>query len=102
MLDCSKPIPVTELFVGRKLVATSGDIQLVVIPELTQVYVDEPESQIVTSQSYEVFVDGNLYAKVVAYPRRSRLHHPIWLWKDLSDGKTRLRLVKKYTELVAK
>jgi hypothetical protein len=100
LTDYSSAIRVTELFVGRKLVASSKDIRLVVVPELTQIYADEPDNWIVTSQAYEVFVDGKLYAKVTAYPRRPRLHSPIWLWKDLKDGKTRLRLVKRYTELV--
>lgn len=100
MIDCSKPIPVAELFVGRKLVAADADIRLVVIPELTRVYADEPDSAIVTAQTYEVYVSGKLFATVKAYPKRSHLHAPIWLSKDLSDGKMRLRLVKKYTELV--
>lgn len=104
MNDYSSAIQVSELFVGRRLVAAlDKDIRLVVIPEVTEIHVDEPDDWIIKSeQAYEIFVDGKLYAKVKENPKRPRLHAPIELWKDRSDGKMRLRLVKKYTELIAK
>lgn len=101
VIDCSGAIRVAELFIGRKLRVSSGDIRLVVVPGITQIYADMPSAVVLTSQSYKVFVDGKLFASVIAYPKRPRLHSPIWLSKDLKSGKMRLRLVKKYTELVS-
>lgn len=101
MTDYYSAIRVAELFIGRKLRVSSGDIRLVVVPDFTQIYADMPSAVVLTSQSYKVFVDGKPFASVTAYPKRPRLHSPIWLSKDLKSGKIQLKLVKKYTELVA-
>lgn len=101
MIDYSSAVRVDELFIGRKLVASSGDIRLLVIPELTQIQ-DDGDGPVATrlrSQSYKIFVSGQLFASVVTGPKRPRLHSPISLWRDNEDGKMRLRLVKRYTEL---
>jgi len=103
MLDYATAIKVTELYIGRKLIVSSGDIRLVVKPEITDIRLGDYNEPLVTeiaSQSYQVFVDGKLYASIDVHPKYPRLHSPIRLTKDIKTGVMRLQLVKKYMEIM--